>query len=106
VDISKLWFDATEPLSVRPLEQELRRILSEICPAQRLDPTMKSSEGDAGIAWLNPLREKGPYSLLKVGFRLPSREGKWIESELVAVEQAGQLGYLISGNSPFGNSVF
>ena len=67
---------------------------------------MKSSEGDAGVARLNPLGEKGPDSLLKVGLRLPSGDGKWIESELVAVEQAGQLGYLISGNSSFGNSVF
>jgi hypothetical protein len=67
---------------------------------------MKSSEVDAGIVWLNPLREKNPYSLLKIGLRLPSGEGKWIESELVTLEQAGQLGYLISGNSPFGNSVF
>jgi hypothetical protein len=87
-------------------EQLLGRIFSEICPAQRLDPAMKSSEGDAGVARLNPLSEKGPYSLLKVGLCLPSSEGTWIESKLVAVKQASQLGYLISGNSPFGNSVF
>jgi hypothetical protein len=67
---------------------------------------VKSNERNAGVVWLNPLREKNPYSLLKVGLRLPSGEGKWIESELVAVEQAGQFGYFISGNSPFGNSVF
>jgi hypothetical protein len=85
---------------------ESGRILSEKCPAQRLDPAVKSNERDAGVVWLNPLREKNPYSLLKVGLRLSSGEGKWIESELVAVEQAGQFGYLISGNSPFGNSVF
>jgi len=67
---------------------------------------MKSSEGDAGVARLNPLGEKGPDLLLKLGLCLPSSEGTRIESKLVAVEQAGQLGYLISGNSPFGNSVF
>jgi hypothetical protein len=67
---------------------------------------MKSSEGDAGVARLNPIGEKGPYSLLKVGLCLPSSDGTWIERKLLAIEQAGQLGYLISGNSPFGNSVF
>jgi hypothetical protein len=67
---------------------------------------MKSREGDAGVARLNPLGEKGPYSLLEVGLCLPRNEGTWIERKLLAIEQAGQLGYLISGNSLFGNSVF
>jgi hypothetical protein len=53
---------------------------------------MKGSEGDAGIVRLNPLGKKGPYSLLKVGLCLPSSERTRIESKLVAVEQAGQLG--------------
>jgi hypothetical protein len=37
---------------------------------------VKSNERDAGVVWLNPLHEKNPYSLLKVGLRLPSGEGK------------------------------
>jgi hypothetical protein len=47
---------------------------------------------------------RGAGNAVFVGF-LPGGE-KRIESELVAVEEEGQVRYFISGNNPFGNSIF
>ena len=73
---NRLWMPWNSPRSSADRIGESGRVLSEKCPAQRPDPAVKSNERDAGVVWLNPLHEKNPYSLLKVGLRLPSGEGK------------------------------
>jgi hypothetical protein len=67
---------------------------------------MECDKRNARIMRLDAFGKKCPNSLLKIRLCFSGRDRARIESELVAVEEEGQLYYFILGNSPFGISVF
>jgi hypothetical protein len=67
---------------------------------------VERGKGNARIVGLDAFSEEHANSLLKIGLRFPGGQGKRVKRKLVAVEQEGQFRYFISGNNPFGNSVF